>query len=79
MHGRADFEKLIKQLAREPYLIPYEPGVYVKQFEGKPAMFAVRCFANNAELHFKNKLQLSIYLNKLNAFANMSCKRDPTM
>jgi hypothetical protein len=74
MHSRANFEKLIKQLSREPYLIPYEPGVYVKQFEGRPAMFAVRA-CDGAELHFKTKLQLSVYLNKLNAFAHMSCNQ----
>jgi hypothetical protein len=72
MHTIADFEKLILQLGRDALLIPYSPGHYVKQIaDGPEPMFAVRNASTNKNHLFKTKLQLSVFLNKLQASAFM--------
>ncbi len=68
MHTIADYEKLILQLGRDALLKPYAPGQYVKQITDSPEpMFAIRQASTNKEHSFKTKLQLSVYLNKINA------------
>jgi hypothetical protein len=68
MHTIADFEKLILQLGRDALLTPYSPGHYVKRISDSPEpMFAIRQASPSKEHFFKTKLQLSVFLNKINA------------
>jgi hypothetical protein len=77
MHTIADFEKLILQLGRDALLIPYSPGHYVKQISDSPEPIFVICQSSSNKEHcFKTKKQLSLILNKMQAFTFMCCKAD---
>ena len=74
MSKTADFEKLIVQLDRQPHLIPYSDGQYIRSLnEATGHKFAIRK-RSGIEIWFSTKQQLSLILSKLVADLYSSTK-----